>query len=207
MVTYVAYYRVSTDRQGLTGYGLDAQRASVAAFAKGRGNVIESYTEVESSTKYRPELERALEKCRVSKSVLLVAKLDRLSRNVAFISNLLESRIEFIACDMPEANRLTVHLMAAFAEHEREMISLRTKEALRAAKLRGVKLGSPSPTNGIEAHRSKCKVFNDKIIPIAAALRSQGKTLLEISNHINGLGIKPMRGAKWYPASIRNILA
>ena len=143
---FVAYYRVSTVRQGQSGLGLDAQRASVAAFVAGRGELVGEFVEVESGRKDdRPQLAAALDLCRRRRAVLVIAKLDRLARSVAFISNLMEGGAEFVACDMPEANRLTLHILAAVAEHEREMISTRTKAALAAAKARGVRLGNPRP--------------------------------------------------------------
>jgi DNA invertase Pin-like site-specific DNA recombinase len=146
MKIFIAYYRVSTDRQGQSGLGLDAQRAAVAAFVAGRGDLVGEFTEVESGRRSdRPELHRALDLCREKRAVLVIAKLDRLARSVAFISNPMESGVEFVAVDMPQANRLTLHIPAAVAEHDREMISQRTKAALAAAKARGTKLGNPRP--------------------------------------------------------------
>lgn len=144
MASFVAYYRVSTARQGYSGLGLDAQRLAVGRFTAGRGELVAEFTEIESGRKAdRPQLVAAIELTRKHKAILVIAKLDRLARNVAFVSNLMESRIEFIAADMPEAQRVTVHMMAAIAEHERGVISKRTKEALEAAKARGVRLGNP----------------------------------------------------------------
>ncbi len=141
---FIAYYRVSTDRQGRSGLGLEAQQQAVCDFLARRGDIIESFTEIESGRKDdRPQLAAALDTCRKHKATLVIAKLDRLARNVYFISGLMESGVEFVAVDMPEANRLTIHILAAVAEHEREAISQRTKAALKAAKVRGVKLGSP----------------------------------------------------------------
>src|SRR3954464_4720255 len=140
---FVAYYRVSTDRQGRSGLGLEAQREAVRCYLNG-GNwtLADEVTEVESGKRNdRPELDRALGLCRLYGATLVVAKLDRLARNVAFISKLMESGVDFVAVDFPQANRLTVHILAAVAEHEAAMISARTKAALGAAKARGVKLG------------------------------------------------------------------
>jgi hypothetical protein len=141
----VAYYRVSTDKQGQSGLGLDAQRAAVELHARSVGaEVIAEFQDVESGRKAdRIGLAAALATCRSKRAVLLIAKLDRLARSVAFISNLMEGGVDFIAADMPSVNRLTVHVLAAVAEHEREMISQRTKAALTAAKVRGTKLGNP----------------------------------------------------------------
>ena len=141
----VANYRVSTERQGQSGLGLDAQRSAVAAYAAGR-DLLGEFVEVESGRKdNRPQLAAALALCRQKRAVLVIAKLDRLARSVAFISNLMESGVEFVAVDMPQANRLTLHILAAVAEHEREMISQRTRSALAAAKVRGIRLGNPRP--------------------------------------------------------------
>src|SRR5215472_8539959 len=151
---YIAYYRVSTERQGKSGLGLDAQRTAVIDYLNGGGwKLLGEFTEVETgkgrnALARRPQLKAAIEVCRKQKATLLIAKLDRLARNVHFISGLMESGVEFVAVDMPMANRLTVHILAAVAEHEREMISARTKAALQAAKAKGTKLGAPDPRQG-----------------------------------------------------------
>src|SRR5262245_46589441 len=158
MTKYVAYYRVSTVRQGQSGLGLEAQQAAVAAFCE----PIESFTEVESGKRSdnRPQLALAITACRRLKATLIVAKLDRLARNVAFVSTLMESGVDFVAADNPHATRLTVHILAAVAEHEREMISQRTKAALAAAKARGVRLGNPrlSPGDTRRARRARTAI-------------------------------------------------
>src|ERR1700732_1524835 len=143
-MVFIAYYRVSTGRQGASGLGLEAQRAAVYRHI-GAGQLAAEYTEVESGKKHtnRPQLLTALQECRRKKATLVIAKLDRLGRNVAFISALMESGADFVCCDNPHANRLMLHMLAAFAAHEREQISQRTKAALAAAKARGVKLGNP----------------------------------------------------------------
>jgi DNA invertase Pin-like site-specific DNA recombinase len=140
---FVAYYRVSTARQGRSGLGLEAQKAAVLAFINGRAELVAEFTEVESGKHAnREELKKAIAACKKHKAKLVIAKLDRLSRNLAFIATLMESGVEFVAVDMPEANKLTVHILAAMAEHEREQISKRTKDALAAAKRRGKRLGN-----------------------------------------------------------------
>ncbi|PKP91968.1 MAG: resolvase [Alphaproteobacteria bacterium HGW-Alphaproteobacteria-14] len=140
---FIAYFRVSTDKQGRSGLGLEAQRASVEQFVSGtRGGIIAEFIEVESGTRSdRPKLADALRLCRIHSATLVIAKLDRLARNVAFISNLMESGVDFTAVDFPSANRLTIHILAAVAEHEAHIIRERTKTALAAAKARGVALG------------------------------------------------------------------
>ena len=143
---FISYLRVSTEKQATSGLGLEAQRKAIEDYLNGgRWELIKEFVEVESGkrTDNRPTLRKALETCKRTGAKLLIAKLDRLSRNVAFIANLLESGVEFVACDFPSANKLTIHILSAMAEYEREMISKRTKEALKAAKDRGVKLGSP----------------------------------------------------------------
>ena len=145
---FVAYYRVSTEKQGRSGLGLEAQQEAVRTHLNG-GNwhLAAEVVEIESGKRNdRPKLAEALRLCRLHGATLIIAKLDRLARNVAFISNLMESGVEFTAVDFPQANRLTVHILAAVAEHEREMISKRTKDALAAAKARGVKLGGVRPS-------------------------------------------------------------
>ena len=142
----VAYYRVSTEKQGRSGLGLDAQRSAVARHIAQRGGCLASeFVEVESGRKKdRPQLAAALAAARAHRAVLVIAKLDRLARNVHFVSGLMESGVEFVAADMPTVNRLTVHILAAVAEEEARMISARTKAALAAAKARGVRLGNPN---------------------------------------------------------------
>ena len=137
---FVAYFRVSTDRQGKSGLGLDAQREAVMSYLNGGSwTLVSEFTEVESGKRSdnRPQLAAAIAACKRQKAKLVIAKLDRLSRNLAFIAALMESGVEFVAADMPHANRLTVHILAAVAEHERQMISERTRAALQAAKKRG----------------------------------------------------------------------
>jgi DNA invertase Pin-like site-specific DNA recombinase len=151
----VAYYRVSTDKQGQSGLGLDAQRAAVELHARSVGaEVVAEFQDVESGRKAnRTGLAEALETCHAKRATLLIAKLDRLARSVAFISSLMEGGVDFVAADMLSVNRLTVHVLAAVAEHEREMISQRTKAALAAAKVRGTRLGNPRlpPTGTLAA--------------------------------------------------------
>jgi DNA invertase Pin-like site-specific DNA recombinase len=142
---FVAYFRVSTDKQGASGLGLEAQRSAVARHVAGQeGVIVAEFEEIESGKKNdRPQIAAALAACRVRRACLVIAKLDRLARNVFFISSLMESGVDFVACDNPHATKLTIQILAAVAEHEREQISQRTIAALKAAKARGVKLGNP----------------------------------------------------------------
>ncbi len=209
---YIAYYRVSTDRQGRSGLGLEAQKQAVQMFLQRRGGIVQSFTEIESGKRNdRPEIAEALEACRKHKAVLVIAKLDRLARNVHFISGLMESGVEFVAVDMPEANRLTIHILAAVAEHEREMISKRTKEALQAAKARGVKLGSPEPKKGAairsQVLREKAERFAANVLPIIHGLQQQGVTSNRaIAKALNVRGIKTANNRQWYDTTVKNIL-
>lgn len=210
---FVAYYRVSTDKQGKSGLGLEAQRVAVEDFLDG-GNweLVEEYTEIESGCrKDRPELERAMAACRKHKATLVIAKLDRLARNVAFVANLMESGVEFVAVDMPQANKLTVHILAAVAEHERAMISQRTKDALAAAKARGVKLGNPNiamaRAKGQLVIKSKADKHAQNILPVITAIRDAGVTSLRgIAHALNQRGIETARGGSWHAASVGRII-
>jgi DNA invertase Pin-like site-specific DNA recombinase len=160
MGNLVAHYRVSTAQQGKSGLGLEAQQEAVGRFAAGSGDrLLSQFTEVESGRlSDRPQLLAAIAECRRKKARLVIAKLDRLARNAAFLLTLRDSGVDFVAADMPNADRLTVGIVAIFAEHERDMISKRTKEALAAAKARGVKLGNPElhlhQASGAAANRS-----------------------------------------------------
>lgn len=205
----IAYYRVSTDRQGQSGLGLEAQQAAVSQFADTQGyQVAAEYTEIESGKKSdRPELAKALQQCRKEKATLIIAKLDRLGRNVAFISNIMESSVDFKAVDNPHANRLLLHLLAAFAEHEREQISTRTKEALRAAKKRGVILGKHGKEVLSQQNREAADKFALAMQPIIKELQDQGfKTIREITAELNDREIPTFRGKNWHLASVHALI-
>ncbi len=205
---YISYIRVSTERQGRSGLGLEAQRVAVGAFVAGRGGrLLTEFLEVESGNRSdRPELARALDECRRQKAVLVIAKLDRLARNVALVANLMESRVEFVCCDMPDANRLTLHIMAAMAEHERTTISDRTKAALAAAKMRGVSLGA----NGkrlAEQHKESADAFARRMSPLMDDLRSIGfASLRGMAEELNRRGIRTARGAQWREMTVSRLL-
>lgn len=208
---YIAYYRVSTDRQGRSGLGLEAQRAAVAAYLARGGQLVAEYTEIESGRKNdRPQLAAALTLCRQKKARLIIAKLDRLARNVAFIANLMESGAEFTACDMPEANRLTLHILAAVAEHEREAISKRTKEALAAAKARGQQLGNPNPVPAAAQARAVATAhldtFRTRVLPHVTELHAQGLGLRAIARELNRQGIPTARGRQWQAQTVKDLL-
>lgn len=210
MPQFVAYYRVSTDRQGASGLGLEAQRAAVAGYvARIGGELAAEATEVESGRRSdRPELARALGLCRRKRAVLLIARLDRLSRNVAFIANLIESGADFRAVDMPEASRLTIHILAAVAEHEREAISIRTKAALAAAKARGVRLGAPP--DALERSRAAHVAASDRFATahrlLVSTLREKGNSYRAIAREMNARGMRTRMGKDWTAAQVRNIM-
>ena len=211
MPEYIAYYRVSTSRQGASGLGLEAQREAVRRFLAGRGPLLAEFTEIESGRQHknRPQLMAALDEARKRRAVLLIAKLDRLARNVAFIANLMESSADFVAVDMPEANKLTLHMLAAVAEHEREAISTRTKDALAAAKARGTKLGNPRPLEALE-RANAAKNYQQPAPEVQRLIRqfqAQGKGLREIARELNRLAIRTPRGCEWYAKTVKAALA
>lgn len=213
---YVAYYRVSTQQQGRSGLGLDAQRKTVSAYLNdGRWDLLGEFTEVETAKgantlDKRPQLRAALELCKRHKATLLVAKLDRLARNVHFLSGLMESGVKFIAVDMPDVNRLTVHVLAAVAEHEREMISTRTRDALAAAKARGVKLGRAGCGNLLKINHRRHAYAEAHAIRLQAILqgmRSKGLAQRAMVVELNALGLKAPRGGAWHLATLQRVLA
>jgi DNA invertase Pin-like site-specific DNA recombinase len=209
---WVSYLRVSTDKQGESGLGLEAQRRAVGDYLNGgKWTLAAEFVEVESGKRSdRPQLAAALAACKKHKAKLVVAKLDRLARNVAFTAKLMESGVEFVAADMPFANKLTVHILAAVAEHEREMISSRTRDALAAAKARGVKLGGPklaeAQRNGSEANREKADQFAANTRPVIEQIRKSGITSLRgIAAALNARGVPTARGGTWTPVQIMAI--
>lgn len=207
---YVAYYRVSTQKQGESGLGLESQQSAVSAFCE----PLESFTEVETGTnkKARPELQRAIAACKRLGATMVVAKLDRLARNVAFVSALMESGVDFVACDNPQANRLTIHILAAVAEDEAQRISERTKAALAAYKVRGGKLGNPknltteASQKGNAANKTAADKYKAEVIPIAQKLREAGRTLTEIAETLTGRGILTRRGKAWSATAVARLL-
>lgn len=205
---YIAYYRVSTDRQGRSGLGIEAQRAAVSRHTQG-GELVAEYTETESGGRSdRAELSAALGHCRRAGAVLVIAKLDRLARSVHFISGLMESGVEFVACDNPHASKLMLHMLAAFAEHEREQISQRTKEALAAAKARGVELGNPELDELNERHRLEADEFARSMVPIIEELQGEGITSQRaIAEALNRREIPTATGnGRWHQRTVHALL-
>lgn len=212
---HIAYYRVSTTKQGKSGLGLDAQRSAVLAYV---GTPITEYVEVESGKRNdRPQLEAALSYARLTGATLVVAKLDRLSRNAAFLNALLDSGQPVAFADMPHADRLTVGLMAQLAQWEREAISRRTKEALAEAKRRGRVLGGdrgnlPSVSavgrqRSIATRQGRAASRRADLLPYVEAARAAGATSLQgIADYLNGLHLKTAQGGLWYAASVQRLL-
>ena len=214
---YISYLRVSTDRQGRSGLGLDAQQEAISNYLNS-GKLLKEFVEVESGKNSdRPKLQAALEACQRTGATLLIAKLDRLSRNVAFTANLMDSGVEFVACDFPTANRLTIHIMAAVAEHEREMISKRTREALAAAKARGTKLGNPANLTkraakkgralGVDAIKGKADAFAARAYPVIDNYRQDGMSMNAIAKRLNEEGELTPRGRTWTHVTVKNVLS
>ena len=219
----VGYYRVSTAKQGASGLGLDAQRSAVRSYV-GNWQLIDEVTEIESGKRNdRPALAHALSLCRVHGATLIIAKLDRLARNVAFISSLMEAGIEFIAVDFPQANRLTVHILAAVAEWEAGMISQRTRLALAAAKARGVKLGNPTKLIGSHAAKGakasavvRSRAAQSRaadLYPFVEAEKAAALTvgssggLRAIASRLNNRGVPGPRSGLWHPNTVRRVIA
>jgi DNA invertase Pin-like site-specific DNA recombinase len=214
----VSYIRVSTARQGQSGLGLEAQRAAVEQFCANSGcEVIAEFCEVESGRKNdRPVLRQALAYAKAKRATLLIAKLDRLARNVAFIANLMEAGVEFRACDLPEASRFILHVMAAVAEQEARAIGDRTRAALQAAKARGVMLGAANVAcrnlNREARHRGARRTAEAaaasyaEVAPVARQLRETGLSLQAIASALEARGLVTRRGRRWNPVQVSRVL-
>lgn len=215
---YVSYVRVSTVRQGASGLGLEAQQDAVARFLNGGAwELVAEFREVETgkgsdALAKRPQLRAALEACRKLGATLVIAKLDRLARNVHFVSGLMESKVKFVACDMPDANELTIHMMAAFVEHEAKRISQRTKEALAVAKARGVQLGRAGAANlrpNVEQRQAAAGAFAEKLRPIFTSMVVEKLSQRGMVERLNTVGIPTSTGevGKWRLSQVQRILA
>lgn len=215
---FVAYYRCSTRRQHASGLGLEAQQEAVRGYLNGGAwTLVAEVIEVESGKKAdRPKLTEALRLCRLHGATLVIAKLDRLARNVAFVSALMEAGVDFVAVDFPQANRLTVHILAAVAEHEAKAISDRTKAALAQAKARGVKLGGDRghmPTIAAQGHAASLAVRQGKaksratdLLPVIAEIRAGGAGSFQaVADALNSRGITTARGGAWRPTQVRRV--
>ena len=212
---FVSYLRVSTTEQGRSGLGLEAQRKAVLDYLNGGSwPLMAEFVETESGKRNdRPELLKALERCRLSGATLVIAKLDRLSRNAAFLLNLRDAGVRFVAADLPNANDITIGIMAVIAQEERQMISRRTKDALEAAKARGVRLGNPQGFGGKvyrEAGRAsveKAQEFAKSLAPTLATLQAQDLGLAGMARALEAMEIKTPRGGAWTATAVRNVLA
>jgi len=217
---FVSYLRVSTSRQGKSGLGLEAQRQAIQERLDGSNwTLLKEFVEIESGRNdERVQLKEALETCQRTGAKLLVAKLDRLSRDLAFIANIMKTSVEFIACDFPDANKLTIHILSAMAEYERELISKRVKDALRAAKARGKKLGNPQNLSidaaqkgralGAKARRAKADGYAQKVYGIIKGCIDEGMSLNGIARRLTEDGELTPRGkdCKWTPTTVRNVV-
>ena len=213
MRKYIAYYRVSTSKQGDSGLGLGAQRNDVMRYT--HGNLLHEFTDVASGKKNtRPELEKALAMAKSENAVMIFAKLDRLSRDVEFIFSIRNAGVEIVCCDMPDLNTLTIGIFATMAQYERELISERTKKALAVKKAQGVKLGKPenltneAKAKGREANSRNAKESksNQNALIVARDHVKNGMPLSAIADSLNFLGIKTRRGGKWHKSAVHYLL-
>lgn len=212
----VTYFRVSTQRQGASGLGLEAQRQTVERYLAGSPRtVLASFTEVETgkgsnALERRPQLREALELCKKTGATLLLAKIDRLARNVHFVSGLIETGVDFIAADMPNANKVMIQMHAVMSEWERDQISERTKAALEAAKARGVVLGATGPGNirvCNELRQQKALEFREQLRPILDSMQAQGLTRRAMVERFNALDIKAPMGGRWSLGQVQRLIA
>jgi DNA invertase Pin-like site-specific DNA recombinase len=214
MKTMIAYYRVSTQRQGIDGYGMGAQKEIVSRYVSAqKGHLIAEFAEVETGKNDdRPELAKALALVKNQKATLVIAKLDRLSRNAAFLLTLQNAGCDFVCCDCPNADRFTIGILALVAQRERELISERTKCGMAVAKERGAKIGSPNPEASVKAMVAGAQqaktAFASKMASIVAEIRSSGvQTLQGIADCLNRRGYPTRTGKQWFPSSVRNLVA
>jgi len=210
---FVAYYRVSTSKQGSSGLGLDAQKDAVRKYLNGGSwELLEEFTEVETgkgsnALSKRPHLKAAIDYARKNKAKLLIAKLDRLARNVHFISTLMEQKVKFVACDFPEANELTIHILSAMAQYETKMISDRTKAALQQAKERGKKLGNPNLKADNDGRKKEAQDFANNLQLTLDTFRASGMTQRGMVDELNKLGVKTSRGGEWSLIQLQRVLS
>jgi DNA invertase Pin-like site-specific DNA recombinase len=210
---FVAYYRVSTTKQGINGLGMDAQKKSVRDYLNGgKWKLIAEFAEVETGKRSdRQELAKAIALCRKERATLVIAKLDRLARNAAFLLNLRDGGVDFVAVDMPHADKFTVGIMALVAEKERDMISQRTKDGLAAAKRRGTKLGNPRPRRAAkraaEANVERANTYAEGLVPVIQEIKDAHVTSLrQIARCLNARGFKTPNGKAFAAQSVKNLL-
>lgn len=209
---FISYIRVSTDRQGRSGLGLEAQRQAVADYLNGgKWDLVAEFVEVESgrganALDKRPQLRAAIDAAKRAKATLVIAKLDRLARNVHFISGLLESGVDFVAVDNPTASRLTVQILAAVAEDEARRIRERTRDALAAAKARGTVLGKHGREVLSRDNRAAALDRARKLYPVVAMLRDETGSVRRLVERLNSTGVKTPNGKRWHIASVHRLL-
>lgn len=213
----VAYFRVSTDKQQQSGLGLDAQREAVARYLNGGGGweLVGEFTETETgkgsnALAKRPQLRAALESCKRRGATLVIAKLDRLARNVHFVSGLLEAGCDFVAVDMPQANKTMVQMHAVMAEWERDQISQRTKDALAAAKANGQKLGTAGAANlrrNIKERQDAANAFAAKLAGVVAGFQARGLSQRQMVAELNAVGVRAPRGGEWSLVQVQHLIA
>ena len=213
--SYVAYFRVSTPKQGRSGLGLDAQRTSVNAYVGTTGLIAGEFTDIESGKKNdRPQLLAAIAYSKQHCAVLLIAKLDRLTRNVAFIFTLRDSGIEFVCADMPEANTLTIGVMSTMAQYERELIGERTRKALAEKKRQGAQLGTPANLNAaailksrqIRQANARQDENNRRAATLARSLRQAGQNWSQIAQTLNDNGFRTRRGKPFHVMQVQRVI-
>jgi DNA invertase Pin-like site-specific DNA recombinase len=205
IMKFVAYYRVSTDRQGRSGLGLGAQRTKVSTYVEGYGTLIAEFCDIRSGRDNdRTELQKALATAKRENAKIVIARLDRFSRRVSFIANILEQRIGLVCAEMPNASDFQLHIFAALAQEERRLISERTKAALVEAKRRGTILGG----NGRNLAAKNRKAADDFSVSLRAKLDAglMGRSYSEIARHLNGAGITTVTGRRFYPQTVKNYL-
>lgn len=216
MKKYVAYYRVSTQKQGASGLGLEAQKQSVRQYLSNHNyDLVAEFTEIETgkgadALSKRPQLKQALELCRKSSATLLIAKLDRLARNVHFVSGLIETNCDFIAVDMPQANKVMLQIHAVMSEYERDQISARTKAALKAAKKKGRVLGKAGPTNlkaNLDTRKKAADDFARKLSSVIEGFKASKLNQRQMVEELNQLEISTAKGGTWTLVQLQRVLA
>ncbi|KAA6351445.1 DNA-invertase hin [termite gut metagenome] len=217
MERFISYYRVSTQKQGQSGLGLESQKDIVSKYVESqKGLLLNSYTEIESGKKSdRKELAKALMECKTQNAILIVAKLDRLSRSVSFISNLTDSNVDFVCCDFPSANKFTIHLFSSVAQYERELISTRTKAALKAKREQGFKLGNPTACFTSEMREKAVSVKKDKANENQNNTRAKGmiqkllqerKTQTQIARYLNDNGFQTSKSKAFTSKAVARLI-
>lgn len=216
MKHYIAYYRVSRKEQGISTLGLLAQRSSVEKYVAGQdGIILNEFTEIETGTNKRERIEihKAIQQAKNENAVLIIAKLDRLARNVSFVSSLMDAGIEFLAVDMPSANNFTIHIFSALAEQEAKLISTRTKQALAELKKKGVKLGSPKNLTSEARNKGVLTIKenalnndrNRQAQSIIGNCKEKGMTYRQIANYLNELNFKTRYGNQFLPSTVHQL--